>query len=68
MSVEDTIKVFDEYGFDKFIVDSDMSYAPSNPMSLANLKHELEVNGYPKEDIDKVMYKNFMKFHNMKSL
>jgi predicted metal-dependent TIM-barrel fold hydrolase len=68
MSVEDTIKVFDEYGFDKFIVDSDMSYAPSNPMSLANLKHELEVKGYPKEDIDKVMYKNFMKFHNMKSL
>ncbi|RAP52194.1 MAG: hypothetical protein BZ137_09035 [Methanosphaera sp. rholeuAM130] len=68
MSVEDTVKAFDEYGFDKFVVDSDMSYAPSNPMSLANLKHELEINDYDKKSIDKVMYKNFMSFHNMKSI
>lgn len=65
MSVKDTLKMFDEYGFEKFVVDSDMSYAPSNPMSLANLKHELEINNYSKSDIDKVMYKNFLKFHNM---
>ena len=68
MSVDDTIKIFDEYGFDKFIVDSDMSYAPSNPMSLANLKHELEIRDYEKSDIDKVMYQNFMKFHDLKTI
>lgn len=68
MSVESTIKMFDEYGFDKFIVDTDMSYAPSNPMNLAILKHELEINNYKKKDIDNVMFKNFMKFHDMKSV
>ncbi len=68
MSVEDTIKVLDEYGFDKFIVDTDMSYAPSNPMNLARLKHELEINSYEKKNIDKVMYNNFMKFYDMKSI
>jgi len=68
MSVNDTIEIFEDYGFDKFIVDSDMSYAPSNPMSLGNLKHSLEIKKYDKDDIDKVMYKNFMNFHAMKSI
>ncbi|MBO7718929.1 MAG: TatD family hydrolase [Methanosphaera sp.] len=68
MSVESTINLFDEYGFDKFVVDTDMSYAPSNPMNLALLKHELEINNYEKKNVDKVMYKNFMKFHNLKSI
>lgn len=65
MSVEDTVNMLDEYGFDRFVLDSDMSYAPSNPMSLAEVKHELEVRDYEKESIDKVMYKNFLNFHNI---
>ena len=65
MSVEDTVEMLDKYGFDKFVLDSDMSYAPSNPLSIAQVKHELTINSYKNEDINKVMYENFLKFHNI---
>ena len=42
MSVSQTVNMLDKYGFDKFVLDSDMSSAPSNPMSLPETKHELE--------------------------
>lgn len=66
MSVNDTVKMLDEYGFEKFVLDSDMSPAPSNHMSLPETKHELTVEGYKKSDIDKVMFKNVSKFHKLK--
>lgn len=68
MSVNDTVNLFDKYGFDKFIIDSDMSYAPSDPLSLSKLKHELEVNNYNQSNIDKVTFKNFLKFHGIDNL
>lgn len=66
MSTEDTVKMLDEYGYDKFVLDSDISYAPSNPMSLPETKHELEKMGVNKNSIDKVMFKNVLRFHNLK--
>lgn len=66
MSTNDTVKMLNEYGFDKFVLDSDISYAPSNPLSLPETKHELEKDGFNKKSIDKVMYKNVLKFHNLK--
>jgi hypothetical protein len=42
MSTMDTVKMLNEYGFDKFVLDSDISYAPSNPLSLPETRHELE--------------------------
>ena len=65
MSTEETVKMLEEYGYDKFVLDSDISYAPSNPMSLPETKHELEKNGVKKNSIDKVMYKNVLKFHKI---
>lgn len=66
MSVNDTVQMLDEFGFDKFVLDSDMSSAPSNHMSLPETKHSLELKGFKKQDIDKVMYKNVVNFHNLK--
>lgn len=66
MSVNDTVQMLDEFGFDKFVLDSDMSSAPSNHMSLPETKHSLELKGFKKQDIDKVMYKNVANFHNLK--
>ncbi|MCI5867145.1 MAG: TatD family hydrolase [Methanosphaera sp.] len=63
MSVEGTVAMLDEYGFDKFVVDTDISSAPSNHMALAQLKHKLIQDGYKKQDINKVLYENVMKFH-----
>ncbi|WP_084790351.1 TatD family hydrolase [Methanosphaera sp. WGK6] len=66
MSVDDTVRMLDKYGFDKFVLDSDMSSAPSNHMSLPETKHSLEVNGFKKSDINKVLYKNIVDFHDLK--
>lgn len=66
MSTTDAVKMLDEYGYDKFVLDSDISYAPSNPMSLPETKHELEKMGVAKKSIDKVMFENVLNFHNVK--
>ena len=66
MSTEETIKLLDIYWYDNFVLDSDISYAPSNPMSLPETKHELEKKGVNKKCINKVMFKNALQFHKIK--
>lgn len=66
MSTEETIQMLEKYGYDKFILDSDISYAPSNPLSLPETKHELEKRGVNKNSINKVMFENMLKFYNIK--
>ena len=66
MSTPDTVKMLDEYGFEQFVLDSDISPAPSNHLSLPETKHELEITGHSRKDIEKVTYKNVAKFHNLK--
>ncbi|MDO5851135.1 MAG: TatD family hydrolase [Methanobacteriaceae archaeon] len=65
MSVNDTVKMLDKYGCDKFVVDSDLSSAPSDPLSLPKLLHSLRLNNFKQKDIDKITHKNIMKFHNI---
>lgn len=65
MTVDDTVNMLDEYGFDKFVLDSDMSSAPSNPMSLPETKHSLEIKGFKDKDINKVLSENVIKFHKL---
>lgn len=66
MSTEETIQMLEKYGYDKFVLDSDISYAPSNPLSLPETKHELEKMGVNKNSINKVMFENMLKFYNIK--
>lgn len=66
MSTEETIQMLEKYGYDKFVLDSDISYAPSNPLSLPETKHELEKRGVNKNSINKVMFENVLKFYNIK--
>lgn len=63
MSPESTFEMLEEYGYEKFVLDSDISSAPSNHMSLPETKHLLEKNSVSKENIDKVTYKNVEKFY-----
>lgn len=65
MSPSETVEMLNSYGFDKFVLDTDISYAPSNHMALAEVKHKLIQDGYKKSDISRVLYENVMKFHNL---
>lgn len=63
MSPESTFKMLEEYSYEKFVLDSDISSAPSNHMSLPETKYLLEMNSVSKKNIDKVAYKNVERFY-----
>ncbi len=58
----EAISILDEYGFDKFLLNSDMSNKPSNPLSVPETVRELTRQGYEKNEIRKVAGNNAEKF------
>ncbi len=62
MDVEDAIAIFDEFGFDNFLLNSDISNKPSDPLSVPKTIRSMERLGFKKKNIDKVAFKNAEKF------
>ena len=62
MDKEEAIAILDEYRFDKFLLNSDISNKPSDPLSVPKTVRELEKLGYKKTEIEKVAFKNAEKF------
>lgn len=65
MEKEDAIAILDEYGFDKFLLNSDISNKPSDPLSVAKTVRELQRLGYENSEIEKVSYRNAKEFFNL---
>ena len=65
MNKEEAISILDEYGFDNFLLDSDISNKPSDPLSVAKTVRELEKLGYNTADIEKISHKNAQEFFNI---
>lgn len=59
---EDAISILDEYGFDNFLLNSDMSNKPSDPLSVPKTIRELKRLGYKESEIQKVSHKNAQNF------
>ena len=66
MDKEDAIAILDEYGFDRFLLNSDISNKPSDPLSVPKTVRELEKQNYAKKDIEKISHKNAQNFFNLK--
>ena len=66
MDKEDAIAILDEYGFDRFLLNSDISNKPSDPLSVPKTVRELEKRSYAQEDIEKISHKNAQNFFNLK--
>ncbi|WP_414469429.1 TatD family hydrolase [Methanobacterium sp. ACI-7] len=62
MTPEEAVQLLDEYGFDKFCLDSDISSSPSDPLSVPKTVHKLRLEGYEEKDINKVSSTNASKF------
>ncbi len=62
MEVTEAVKILDEHGFEKFLLNSDISNKPSDPISVPKTVRTLEKLGYEKKDVKKVAYKNAQKF------
>lgn len=61
----EAISILDTYGFDKFLLNSDISNKPSDPLSVPKTVRELTKQGYRKSEIEKVSFKNAEKFFKL---
>lgn len=68
MEKEDAITILDEYGFDRFLLNSDISNKASDPLSVAKTVRELQRLGYGESDINKVSHENAEKFFRLNTL
>jgi len=58
MTPEEAISLVSEYGFEKFMLNSDMSSSPSDPLSVPKTVHKMRLAGFEENDIDKVSNEN----------
>lgn len=58
MDKSEAIAILDEYGFDKFLLNSDISNKASDPLSVPKTVRELKRLGYKESEIEKVSFKN----------
>lgn len=62
MDKTEAISILDSYGFDKFLLNSDISNKPSDPLSVVKTVRELKRLDYDDKDIEKVARLNAQKF------
>ena len=65
MDESEAISILDEYGFDRFLLNSDISNKPSDPLSVPKTLRELARQGYKQSEIEKVSHVNAQKFFNI---
>ncbi len=65
MTADEAVTIMDEYGYDKFVLDSDMSSSPSDPLSVPKTVHKLRLSGVEPEDIKRVSYSNAAEFYKI---
>ena len=65
MDKYDAVGILDEYGFDRFLLNSDMSNKPSDPLSVPKTVRELVKQGFNNNDIEKIASSNAQKFFNL---
>ena len=58
LDVAGAIGILDEFGFDKFLLNSDMSNKPSDPLSVPKTIRELTRLGYKNSQIEKISHEN----------
>jgi len=62
MTPDEAVSILNEYGFEKFALDSDMSSSPSDPLSVPKTVHRMKLKGFNESDIKKVSNDNIARF------
>jgi uncharacterized protein len=65
MTPQEALELMEEYGFDKFVLDSDMSSSPSDPLSVPKTVHTMRIVGIKESDIEKVSRSNVSQFYGI---
>nr|WP_319374492.1 TatD family hydrolase [uncultured Methanobacterium sp.] len=56
---------FDDYGPERFMLDSDMSSSPSDPLSVPKTVHQLKLAGWDYKNIEMLSKKNAANFYGL---
>jgi predicted metal-dependent TIM-barrel fold hydrolase len=62
MTSDEAVQLMDEHGYEKFVLDSDMSSSPSDPLSVPKTVHKLRLAGVESSSIKKVSNNNAANF------
>ena len=65
MTPHEAVELLDEYGTQGFVLDSDMSSSPSDPLSVPKTVHEMKLAGFKNSDIKRVSHGNVSEFYNI---
>jgi hypothetical protein len=65
MTPQEAVELLDEYGTERFMLDSDMSSSPSDPLSVPKTVHELKLAGFKNKDIEDVSQGNVSLFYKL---
>lgn len=65
MTENEAVALLDEYGFKRFVLDSDMSSSPSDPLSVPKTVHKLKLAGFKQKEIKMVSSKNAANFYDI---
>jgi predicted metal-dependent TIM-barrel fold hydrolase len=66
MSPSDAVKLLKKYGADRFVLNSDISSSPSDPISVPRTVHAMRMADFSDKDIKSVSEKNATNFFNLK--
>ncbi len=65
MSPHDAVNLLKKYGTDKFVLNSDISSSPSDPLSVPKTVYQMRLADFKEKDIAKVSEKNASAFFNI---
>jgi predicted metal-dependent TIM-barrel fold hydrolase len=65
MDVEEAIAILTSYEYDDFLLNSDISNKPSDPLSVPKTIRSMEKIDLKKKNIDKIAFANAKKFFNI---
>jgi len=65
MTPDEAVNMMEEYGYDRFVLDSDISSSPSDPLSVPKTVHKLKLEGVDEKNIKKVSHSNTANFYGI---
>lgn len=65
MTPQEAVNLLQEYGTDKFVLNSDISSSPSDPLSVPKTVHQMRLADFKEKNIAKVSEKNASAFFNI---
>ena len=65
VSPDEAVSMLREYGVDRFVLDSDMSSSPSDPLSVPKTVHKMKLAGFTAKEIHRVSHSNAAKFYGI---